>query len=270
MEELVQEMPGKQRRSLWGKLASLLQVVLQELPPERWEEPRPEEEEGGMEMEQAVDPVSSPGCLWGKVADFSVVEKERKSKRTWKCLSRPQKQVMAVVDGVTLVAAVSVKVLQEGDTYDTLLDTAHRLHGPCSSGSALKHCFQNQNESASSWQSYFQTLYMNKTTNINRAESRTPWACCSPLLCWSSQWWMGFFYHPSSWLKPALCPSPPDVLLSLPASKAALQQHIHTLCEAWWKKELQEKEAFGRTALLLSLQRSLVLKKSVSIPKNLT
>lgn len=193
MEELVQEMPGKQRRSLWGKLASLLQVVLQELPPERWEEPRPEEEEGGMETEQAVDPVSSPGCLWGKVADFSVVEKERKSKRTWKCLSRPQKQVMAVVDGVTLVAAVSVKVLQEGDTYDTLLDTAHRLHGPCSSGSALKHCFQNQNESASSWQSYFQTLYMNKTTNINRAESRTPWACCSPLLCWSSQWWMGFF-----------------------------------------------------------------------------
>lgn len=36
---------------------------------------------------------------------------------------------MAVVDGVTLVAAVSVKVLQDGDTYSTLLQIAHKLHG---------------------------------------------------------------------------------------------------------------------------------------------
>lgn len=40
-----------------------------------------------------------------------------------------QKHVMAVVDGVTLVAAVSLKVLQDGDTYSSLLDIAHRLHG---------------------------------------------------------------------------------------------------------------------------------------------
>ena len=40
-----------------------------------------------------------------------------------------QKHVMAVVDGVTLVAAVSVKVLQDGDTYSALLEIAHRLHG---------------------------------------------------------------------------------------------------------------------------------------------
>lgn len=38
---------------------------------------------------------------------------------------------MAVVDGVTLVAAVSVKVLQDGDTYSALLEIAHRLHSPC-------------------------------------------------------------------------------------------------------------------------------------------
>lgn len=40
-----------------------------------------------------------------------------------------QKHIMAVVDGVTLVAAVSLKVLQDGDTYSALLDIAHRLHG---------------------------------------------------------------------------------------------------------------------------------------------
>lgn len=36
---------------------------------------------------------------------------------------------MAVVDGVTLVASVSVKVLQDGDIYSTLLEIVHRLHG---------------------------------------------------------------------------------------------------------------------------------------------
>lgn len=54
MEEVVQEMPREQRQTLWGKLASLLQDILQELPPERWEEDREE----GMEVESAVDPVS--------------------------------------------------------------------------------------------------------------------------------------------------------------------------------------------------------------------
>uniref|UniRef100_A0A3Q3EGH3 Non-SMC condensin II complex, subunit G2 n=1 Tax=Labrus bergylta TaxID=56723 RepID=A0A3Q3EGH3_9LABR len=41
----------------------------------------------------------------------------------------PQKHVMAVVDGVTLVASASLNVLQEGDSYSALLETAHRLHG---------------------------------------------------------------------------------------------------------------------------------------------
>ncbi|XP_037613315.1 condensin-2 complex subunit G2 isoform X2 [Sebastes umbrosus] len=142
VEEVVQEMPRDQRQTLWGKLSSLLQDVLQELPPERWEEGNEE----GMEVESAADP----------------------------------KHVMAVVDGVTLVAAVSLKVLEDGDTYSALLEVAHRLH---------------------------------------------------------------------------------DVLVSLPVSEVPLHHHIHTLCEAWWKKGLKEKEQFGRTAFLISLQKSFILKK---------
>lgn len=38
---------------------------------------------------------------------------------------------MAVVDGVTLVADVSIKVLQDGDTYSALLEIVQRLHGRC-------------------------------------------------------------------------------------------------------------------------------------------
>ncbi|XP_026217742.1 condensin-2 complex subunit G2 isoform X2 [Anabas testudineus] len=138
VEEVVQEMPRDQREALWGRLASLLQDILLELPPERWEE--------DMEVESAADP----------------------------------KHVMAVVDGVTLVASVSLKVLQDGDTYSALLEIVHRLH---------------------------------------------------------------------------------DVLVSLPVSEAPLQRHIHILCEVWWKKGLKEKEKFGRTAFLHSLQKSFILKK---------
>ncbi|XP_029313120.1 LOW QUALITY PROTEIN: condensin-2 complex subunit G2 [Cottoperca gobio] len=86
VEEVVQEMHRDQRQTLWGKLASLLQDVVQELPPERSEE--------GMEVESAADP----------------------------------KHVTAVVDGVTLVAAVSLMVLQDGDTYNALLKVVHSLH----------------------------------------------------------------------------------------------------------------------------------------------
>ncbi|XP_034562667.1 condensin-2 complex subunit G2 isoform X2 [Notolabrus celidotus] len=153
VEEVVQEMPRDQRQTLWGKLASLLQDVLQELPPERWEEPTEEPREEGMEVESAADP----------------------------------KHVMAVVDGVTLVASASVKVLQDGDSYTALLKTAHKLHA---------------------------------------------------------------------------------VLESLPVSEGPLQLLIHNLCEAWWKKGLKEKEKFGRTAFLISLQKSFILKKpSVEIQR---
>lgn len=55
VEEVVQEMPREQRLALWGKLASLLQDVLQDLPPEEWG--RGGEE--GMDVEAAGDPVRS-------------------------------------------------------------------------------------------------------------------------------------------------------------------------------------------------------------------
>ncbi|KAL6097725.1 ncapg2 [Pungitius sinensis] len=142
VEEVVEEMPTGQRLTLWGKLSSLLQDVLQELPPERWVEDR----EDDMEVQSAADP----------------------------------SHVMAVVDAVTLVAYASIKVLQDGDTYSSLLEIAHRLH---------------------------------------------------------------------------------MVLVSLPFSMAPLQRDIHVLCEAWWKKGLKDKEKFGRTAFLISLQKSFTTKK---------
>lgn len=54
VEEVVQEMPRDQREALWGKLASLLQDVLLELPPDRWEQG----EEEDMEVDSNADPVS--------------------------------------------------------------------------------------------------------------------------------------------------------------------------------------------------------------------
>ena len=53
MEEALQEMPREQRHALWGQIASLLQDVLQDLPPEQWD--RGGEE--GMDVEAAGDPV---------------------------------------------------------------------------------------------------------------------------------------------------------------------------------------------------------------------
>ncbi|XP_056155721.1 condensin-2 complex subunit G2 [Lampris incognitus] len=144
VEEVVQELPWDQRAALWGRLATLLQHVLLELPPEQWGSvPKKDRMESG---EEAKDP----------------------------------KHVMSVVEGVTLVVTLSVNVLQDGDTYSTLLDCADRLH---------------------------------------------------------------------------------DVLASMPVSEAPLQLCIQKLCEAWWKKGLQEKEKFGRTAFLVSLQKSFILKK---------
>ncbi|KAM4543917.1 condensin-2 complex subunit G2 [Fundulus diaphanus] len=90
------------------------------------------------------------------------------------------KHVRAVVDGVALVAAVSLKVLQDGNSYSALLDIGHRLH---------------------------------------------------------------------------------DVLVSLPESEASLQLHLQELFEAWWKMGLLGREKFGRTAFLISLQKSFILKK---------
>ncbi|XP_056869184.1 condensin-2 complex subunit G2 isoform X1 [Takifugu flavidus] len=145
VEEVVQEMPRNQRHTLWENLASLLQDVLQDLPPEQWDRGGPE----GMEVQSAMDP----------------------------------NRAVAVVDGVTLVAAVSLKVLQDGDAYSALLQVALRLH---------------------------------------------------------------------------------DVFVSTFERDAPLQNHIHNLCEAWWKKDLKEKEKFGRTAFFVSLKKILASKKPVT------
>ncbi|XP_010789206.1 condensin-2 complex subunit G2-like, partial [Notothenia coriiceps] len=152
VEEVLQEMNRDQRQTLWGKLSSLLQDVLQE---ERGEEGRREEgreerkeerREEAMEVEAAADP----------------------------------NHVRSVVDGVTLVAAESLKVLQDGETYSSLLEIIHRLH---------------------------------------------------------------------------------DLLELQPVSEAPLQLHILRLCDAWWKKDLKEKETFGRSAMIIALTKSFDLKK---------
>ncbi|XP_076017161.1 condensin-2 complex subunit G2 [Genypterus blacodes] len=92
MEEVVQEMPREQRETLWSRLASLLQDILLESPPERWgdDDSKPED----MDIETSADP----------------------------------KLAMSVVKGITSVALASLNVLQDGDEYSTLLDITHRLH----------------------------------------------------------------------------------------------------------------------------------------------
>ena len=40
-----------------------------------------------------------------------------------------QKQTIAVVEGVTLVATVTLNVLQDGEPYDSLLECSRQLHG---------------------------------------------------------------------------------------------------------------------------------------------
>lgn len=56
-----------------------------------------------------------------------------------------------------------------------------------------------------------------------------------------------------------------DVFVSTFERDAPLQHHIHNLCEAWWKKDLEEKEKFGRTAFFVSLKNIVALKKPVSV-----
>ncbi|KAJ0059729.1 hypothetical protein NL108_011219, partial [Boleophthalmus pectinirostris] len=156
VEEVVQEMPRDQRDTLWGRLSLLLQHVLSKLPPQRWDEKKDERLED-MEVEISLDSV---GFL---------------------------KHVIAVVEGVTLVATQSVQVLQDGETYAALLGIVNVLH---------------------------------------------------------------------------------DVLVLLPISEAPLLSALHSLCELWWKRGLEEKEKFGRTALYVSLRKCFVLKRpSVEIQR---
>ncbi|KAJ4918338.1 hypothetical protein JOQ06_027984 [Pogonophryne albipinna] len=54
----------------------------------------------------------------------------------------------------------------------------------------------------------------------------------------------------------------PCYLLELqPSPRLRLQLQILRLCDAWWKKDLKEKETFGRSAMIIALTKSFDLKK---------
>ncbi|XP_077410589.1 condensin-2 complex subunit G2 [Vanacampus margaritifer] len=119
-------------------------------------------------------------ALWGKLAsllrDFLLeVPPERWEEGMETDSAADPKRVIAIVAGVTLVASISLKVLQDGDTYNGLLHITHQLH---------------------------------------------------------------------------------DVLVSLPVTEVHVLLLIHMLCEAWWKKNLRDKEKFGLTALVIALKKS--------------
>ncbi|KAJ8376789.1 hypothetical protein SKAU_G00073690 [Synaphobranchus kaupii] len=50
------------------------------------------------------------------------------------------------------------------------------------------------------------------------------------------------------------------ILSALPASEVPVQLEMQRLCEAWWLKGLEGREELGRTAFVLSLEKSLMLK----------
>ncbi|XP_029612013.1 condensin-2 complex subunit G2 [Salmo trutta] len=145
LEEVLQELPKVQREALWARLVTLLCDQLAAFPQEHWDAGI--EEDNGMEV--------SPDLT----------------------------HTLSVFEGVTLVVTASVEVIEDGDTYNSLLECANILNG---------------------------------------------------------------------------------VLPYLPASEMPLRQAVHGLCEAWWKKGLLGKEELGRTAFLVCLEKTLILKKPVA------
>ncbi|KAJ8277591.1 hypothetical protein GJAV_G00077250, partial [Gymnothorax javanicus] len=95
LEEVVQELPKDQREVLWEKLSRLLVDTLAAFPMERWNNGLEEDSEDEMEVEVSAD----------------------------------LKHTMAVIVGVTAVAAASVAVILEEDSYGVLLECANILNG---------------------------------------------------------------------------------------------------------------------------------------------
>ncbi|XP_048040750.1 condensin-2 complex subunit G2 isoform X1 [Megalobrama amblycephala] len=93
LTEVLAELQRSQRQELWERQLKLLQHSLTAYPPERWITGA-EEDAGDMEVE----------------------------------ISEEQIQTMAVIEGVTIVSTVSVDILQENDTYTSLLNCAHMLN----------------------------------------------------------------------------------------------------------------------------------------------
>ncbi|XP_033849581.3 condensin-2 complex subunit G2-like [Acipenser ruthenus] len=54
------------------------------------------------------------------------------------------------------------------------------------------------------------------------------------------------------------------ILDALPKSQLFLQISIQRLCESWWEKGLEGKEELGKTAFLMLLEKSLLLKNSAA------
>ncbi|KAM8967575.1 condensin-2 complex subunit G2 [Pelodytes ibericus] len=52
------------------------------------------------------------------------------------------------------------------------------------------------------------------------------------------------------------------ILQAIPTSETTVHRAIQQLCEAWWEKDLQGKQDFGKTAFLLALNKSLQPKSS--------
>uniref|UniRef100_A0A6Q2ZA74 Condensin-2 complex subunit G2 n=1 Tax=Esox lucius TaxID=8010 RepID=A0A6Q2ZA74_ESOLU len=141
LEEVLQELPNGLREALWAKLVTLLCDQLAAVPPECWD--------AGLEEENDMEVEVSPSLVSTK--------------------------------GVTLVVTASVQVIEDGDTYNALLECANILNG---------------------------------------------------------------------------------IFLQF-SIKLTLQSHCDftVLKVAWWKKSLLGKEDLGRTAFLVCLEKTLILKK---------
>ncbi|XP_028826068.1 condensin-2 complex subunit G2 [Denticeps clupeoides] len=99
LQEVLQELEVASRKGLWARLCKLLQDTVAACPPESWNAGPQEKAVEGMEVDG----------------------------------SSALKRTMMVIQGVTLVATTSVEVIQDGDTYTTLLQCAHLLNNLLSS-----------------------------------------------------------------------------------------------------------------------------------------
>uniref|UniRef100_A0A8C6ZMG0 CNDG2 protein n=1 Tax=Nothoprocta perdicaria TaxID=30464 RepID=A0A8C6ZMG0_NOTPE len=95
LNELLQELPRKQKEVLWERLTHLLTQILMENPVEKWQ--RTEDDENNDDMEVEITP--------------------------------EMKQTVAVIQGVTAVVIASIPVVDENVNYKALLECAFILNG---------------------------------------------------------------------------------------------------------------------------------------------
>uniref|UniRef100_A0A8C7VLS5 Non-SMC condensin II complex, subunit G2 n=1 Tax=Oncorhynchus mykiss TaxID=8022 RepID=A0A8C7VLS5_ONCMY len=95
LDEVLQELPKGQREALWARLVTLLCDQLAAFAPEHWD--------AGLEEDKQDN-------------DMEVVSPDRT-------------HTMSVLEGVTLVVTASVDVIEDGDTYNSLLECGNILNG---------------------------------------------------------------------------------------------------------------------------------------------